>query len=200
MNVLLYGLQRSGTNYLIEILKTDPKINFINGSERNVFTHKHYRFHNIKKIIPHKQFYPISNIKSVDDIFNKIQVDKIIVIEKNIYHWYDSILNWATQCNWRFINKEFSEEFIEDHYYFHNFFKNNDKIIYILYEDLLFNKNNVINNLKLNGINVTGDFLYNNIPLSQGNTESFKKKYTNYKSKYEKDIKRTLKKIKQKNE
>jgi len=195
MNILIYGLQRSGTNFLSEILKTDKKINIINGLDRNIFTHKHYRFHNIKEIIADEKFYPTSNIKTVADIYDKSPVNKIIVLEKDIYQWYDSIVNWAKKCNWNFIEKDFIEEFVKDHFHFYSFFKNEKDIIYLKYEDLLYNKEMVISKLEENDIHVSGEFTFNGVPMSEGDTKKFKEKYRNYKSSHEEDIKKALNKL-----
>lgn len=156
MKILIYGLQRSGTNYLKEILLKTKNIKFINGNDRSKFTHKHYRFHNKLDIIPDDKYIPKSNIKSVKEIYDKTNINKIIVIKKNIYSWYDSIIKWAKMCNWKF-KKEFNEEYIEEYYLFYKFFENSD-VILINYEDLLFEKEKVIELFKKHNIEIKNSF------------------------------------------
>ena len=57
MNILIYGLQRSGTNFLESLLKTNFHVHFLNSNDsRSVPIQKHFRFYKNKKCIPTPEY------------------------------------------------------------------------------------------------------------------------------------------------
>jgi len=143
--------------------------------------------------MPHKLYiYDQKVIFNVDDIYKKTNVDNIIVIKKNIYDWYISVMRWAKQCNWKFSDKDFADEYIEEYYLNYKFFEN-ENVILIEYQDLLFNRNKIINKLKDSNIEIKNeDFNIDNVFASRMKNEHYLEKYSTYNLKYKKKIDKKL--------
>jgi len=187
IKILLYGMQRSGTNYLEQLLKKDERVTFINSTDRKNFKHKHYRFFD-KKNIMQPEYIHEKEIFCVNDIYEKSEADLIVVIKKNVYDWYTSVIQWANQCKWRFSDKEFSEEYIEEYYLNYKFFEN-ENVILIDYHDLLFNRDKIIKILSENGIEIgIEDFVIDNVFASNKKNEHYLDKYSTHNLQYKKDI------------
>ena len=186
--ILIYGIQRSGTNYLEKNLKKNNLINSNNKKKRNNELHKHFRFHNHQFIIPYVNYHKSSPILSFDDVIENNKIDHVIVLQKNIYNWYPSICKWAKKNKWKFSDKYFSEEYIEDYYLFYKFFEDKE-CIKINYEDLLFQVEHIIDIFKPYGIELKKEnFNLGKIPHSTHPTIFYKDKYSTTSHLFKKDI------------
>jgi hypothetical protein len=106
-----HGLQRNGTNYLMECLYTHG-LAVANSyrDRRNLCSYKHYRFYEHKELIPKflKQKSIHKSIKNIDDI-NKIAgyppKTKHIIIKKQQQDSIVSMMNYGLSYGW-FENKQ----------------------------------------------------------------------------------------------
>lgn len=136
--IYLYGLQRSGTNTLETFININYNIKFDNEKQdRKSAGHKHFRIYNNKNTMPNDYKNDIY-INSLEDLDNELggNMNKYIVIYKDIFSWLLSIEKWAKLCNWEKKNKM---DYIEDYINFINkwrSFKNN-RILFINYNDYL---------------------------------------------------------------
>ena len=140
--ILLYGLQRSGTNYLETLIKLNyPGCVFLNGEKRNEITHKHYRLYDNKLVIPEPQFtnnntYP--DFEHFESALPKNMVpDLYILISKDPYSWFGSYVNWSKKNNWVKPNYHYIEEYNLFYRKWMTFAEQTDKVIFIRYADLL---------------------------------------------------------------
>lgn len=148
--ILLYGIQRSGTNYIETILKKNFKVKFLNSNkDRSAIIQKHCRIYDNKLIIPEPQYHNnifVNNFQEFESHFNKAP-DFYIVISKDPYSWYLSYLKWAKKCNWPEVNHHYIEEYNLFYEKFLNMANESDKFIFIRYIDLLQDKDSVLNML-----------------------------------------------------
>lgn len=84
---LLYGLRRTGTNWLQALLQTHYDIEFSNGYTRGTPLHKHDTFH-------HK----CETLEEVDQATGTKDA-KFIIIIKHPWSWYLSFMKWQEKCN-----------------------------------------------------------------------------------------------------
>src|SRR6476620_9252679 len=98
MDLLHYGLQRSGTNLLEALLVRRFDVRFLNdNSDRGSPLQKHVRLYDDKQLIPEPQY---SNQISVRDfaefeaLFDSAPA-YYLVISKDPYSWYLSYRKWA---------------------------------------------------------------------------------------------------------
>ena len=152
-NILHYGLQRSGTNILETHLKQNFKLEILNNNlDRKDTLHKHFRLYNEKQYIPESQFYndvTYNSFKEYESSFGLTKkVDGIIVISKDPYSWYISYLNWAKKCNWPKVDYHYIEEYNRFYVNWLTFSKEDDRIIFIKYIDLITNAKHVLTTIK----------------------------------------------------
>ena len=151
MKYLIYGLQRSGTNFLEEILNKKYNIQVSNDKNRKSILHKHFRLYSEKNKIPIPDYINNKYFKYFKDFYDiiKKQINddfKIIIIKKDIFSWLISIYKWSIKCNWNITDKNI---FLNDYYLFYKKWKeyydnNTNKILFINYIDLLNNNNLLI--------------------------------------------------------
>ena len=55
-NILQFGLQRSGTNFLSTLLMKNFRIEILNNSDRKHPLHKHFRLYDDKSFIPDTKY------------------------------------------------------------------------------------------------------------------------------------------------
>jgi hypothetical protein len=145
----LYGLQRSGTNALVNFLKLNYDITLSNSGGRNSISHKHCRIYDNKNFIPSPEEYSntflINSIQDMDKLLdNNENSNKYIVIYKDIFSWLPSISEWAKKCNWKNSDKM---DFIDDYLNFIDKWNTikNERVLLISYNeylDLVVNTNN----------------------------------------------------------
>ncbi len=138
--LLLYGLQRSGTNFLKSLIHLNyPDCRFGNGAVRNAVDHKHFRLYDNKEIIPEPQFENQMYFPSFPDFENALQLqpDIYLVISKDPYSWFVSYTKWSQKNNW----PPHAYHYIEEYNLFYGkwmeFSKQTNKILFIRYVDLL---------------------------------------------------------------
>lgn len=102
MRLLLYGLQRSGTNYLERLLRGAYRVRFANHRRRNHPGHKHFRLYDNKALIPEPQFANSARIRSLDVLEEALgfRPDAYLVLSKDPYSWLRSYEAWARTCGW----------------------------------------------------------------------------------------------------
>ena len=188
MKYLIYGLQRSGTNFLEEILNKKYNIQVFNEENRKSILHKHFRLYSEKNKIPIPEYinnkYYESFIDLYDTIKKKINDEfKIIIIKKDIFSWLISIYKWSIKCNWTIKNRNI---FLNDYYLFYKkwkqYYENNpDKILLITYIDLLNNDKLLIKQIKdfLNIKNVNNIDIIKKVNCSSIFNSNKKKYYIN---------------------
>ena len=150
--ILLYGLQRSGTNYLETLINLNfPDCNFLNGESRNEITHKHFRLYDNKKMIPEPQFNNNLSFKNFPEFENKLPPNKIpelyIIVSKDPYSWFVSYRNWSKKNNWPNPDYHYIEEYNLFYGRWMHFAKESSKIIFVRYSDLLTQPLEVLNNI-----------------------------------------------------
>lgn len=153
MNILIYSLQRSGSNYLKELLKKNFKVKVMNDlHNRDSILHKHFRFYDNKSIIPERKFYNTLKIDSYNDFINNInfKIDYIFVISKDPYSWYLSYKKWSIKCGWPIPNHDYIEEYNLFYSKLLHLSEESDKFVFIRYIDLLECPNNILNYIYFN--------------------------------------------------
>jgi len=136
----LYGLQRSGTNFLESLVNLNyPSCRFLNGELRSDITHKHFRLYNRKECIPEPQFM---NSLTFDSFaaFEKMLPQSphlYVVVSKDPYSWYVSYNKWSQKNNWPPHDYNYIEEYNLFYGKWMEFSKQTGKVIFIRYADLL---------------------------------------------------------------
>jgi hypothetical protein len=138
--VLLYGLQRSGTNYLQSLMERNyPQVAFVNVDERNNPAHKHFRLFDDKNCIPEPQFMNrvfVRNLKEFESYLEK-PPSIYLVVSKDPYSWYISYKKWAQKNNWPSPSYHYMQEWNLFYAKWLVFAEQSDKVIFVRYIDLL---------------------------------------------------------------
>ena len=152
MNLLHYGLQRSGTNFLEATLKRNYRVRFLNSNKnRDAPIQKHFRLYDDKEKVPQAEY---SNTLSTPDFKSfegslETVAEYYVVISKDPYSWYLSYSQWAQKNNW----PEVSHHYILEYNLFYGrwleFSQQTNKIIFVKYYDLLNNLDAELDRLKL---------------------------------------------------
>ncbi|MFN0275822.1 MAG: hypothetical protein ACKVPJ_08765 [Chitinophagales bacterium] len=158
-SALLYGLQRSGTNYLqVLIEKNYPQIAFMNSEVRNNPAHKHFRLYDDKTCIPEPQFMNsvlVNDLKEFETHLSAIP-DIYLVVSKDPYSWYLSYKKWAKKNNWPPPAYHYMQEWNLFYGKWLEFAGETGKIIFVRYFDLLTNPekeiSEIIQKLNLPGV------------------------------------------------
>lgn len=120
---LLYGMQRSGSNYTMQILLRNFRdIRFYNQSSvRCLPTHKHFRLYDEKVIIPDARFYNSFTYSSFEDFkqhtrqLAEKEIGIYIVCIKDPISWYLSYLKHAKKNKFTYFKKSLNSHFIIDY-------------------------------------------------------------------------------------
>jgi hypothetical protein len=158
---LLYGLQRSGTNYLEYLMKENFKgFEFKNnGYARSLPVHKHFRLYDNKSFVPEPKylnnfFYPDFN--TFDQHAKELtQVNDInyIFITKEPYSWYLSFCREAKKNKWpTLLKKHVNNHYMTDYSMFCEkwlqFENESEKVIHIQYEELVKDFNGTLDKIQ----------------------------------------------------
>lgn len=140
--ILLYGLQRSGTNYLETLMQLNyPNCTFINSEVRNNIMHKHFRLYNNKQIIPEPQFDNdaiFENFEAFEQALSqKNKPDLYLVMSKDPYSWFTSYMGWSKKNNWPNRGYHYIEEYNLFYGKWMEFQAQTTKVIFVQYHDLL---------------------------------------------------------------
>ena len=150
MKLLLYGLQRSGTNYLEALLKRTYRVKFLNDkNDRSSIRHKHVRLYAEKDRIPEPQYKNQLVVNSGSEFFQQLDIDPdfVLIISKDPYSWYISYQKWAKKCDWPPVNHHYIEEYNLFYGKWLDLAEANSKFIFVQYAELLENPDAVIEKL-----------------------------------------------------
>lgn len=134
-NWLQYGLQRTGTNWISSLLKTNFGITFKNQMDRTNILHKH-----TYKVI-NTTFEEFD--KSVMSALGTEQPPSYVVCIKHPYAWYLSFRKWELRCkspdyNPKGTNPEYMKKYIDFYGKWFAFQKGHPNRVYLFcYEDVL---------------------------------------------------------------
>lgn len=150
-DMMIYGLERSGTNYLTSILESNFNVEFhINGATYSLPNHKHFRPYNQPEyfsqlmLVHHFKYDSFLTFDAhVERLTNRTNL-KYVVISKNPYSWFTSFNSFARKNKMFFHipRKHLNHRYIIDYnLYFEKWleFKREcpEKIMIIRYESLL---------------------------------------------------------------
>lgn len=151
MNILHYGLQRSGTNLLETLLKKNYRICFLNSDkDRSSPLQKHCRLYANKKIIPEPNYSNEIVVESFNQFESLFEVvpDYYLIISKDPYSWYLSYKKWAAKCKWPVPNHHYIEEYNLFYGLFSDLASQSDKFTFVKYIDLIKGVDDVQNYLE----------------------------------------------------
>jgi len=151
MNLLHYGLQRSGTNFLEFLFKKNYQVHFLNSDkDRRSPLQKHCRFYKNKELIPEPQYCNeiiVDELEQFESLF-KVEPDYYLIISKDPYSWYLSYRTWADKCNWPKVTHHYIEEYNQFYKTFMEFSSQSDKFLFIRYTDLIEDTGAVLSSLE----------------------------------------------------
>lgn len=140
MNLLHYGLQRSGTNFLESLLRQRYKVRIVNrNADRCSALQKHFRLYDDKDKIPTDSYRNNIHLSTFDDFERLLdQVpDYYLIISKDPYSWLLSYRRWAMDHPW----PKPSYHYIEEYNLFYGkwlaFAREDTRIKFVRYIDLL---------------------------------------------------------------
>jgi len=148
---LLYGMQRTGSNYTQEVLfQNFQNIRFYNHVSRCLPTHKHFRLYDEKATIPDVRFYNSFTYKRFKDFKEHAEliagreISLFIVTIKDPYSWYVSYKKHAKKNGYVYIKKSLNPHYIIDYNLFYRKwldFSNEApaEVLIVKYEDLISN-------------------------------------------------------------
>jgi hypothetical protein len=148
--LLLFGLQRSGTNYTSTLIQENyPEVEIWNGQERSLPTHKHFRLYGRPEFNPDQKYYhnfQYPDFGAYEEHVARItqwQKFQYLIVTKEPLTWYISVVKEAKKSRWKTLNRKgFNHHFLIDYNLFCRHwlqFKAEvpDRIYHLRYEDLL---------------------------------------------------------------
>lgn len=185
MKILLYGLQRSGTNYIEKVLTDHYRVRIINHNDDKTYPGaKHFRLYDNKNIMPEPGYYNnvvIKDFAALEKILKDVP-DYYLVLSKDPYSWLESYEKWAAKCKWEKVEHHYIEEYNLFYRKWLELSSETDKIIFVRYIDLLRDIDKELQRLeKLMGLRkkVSGLFVqtkYTHVDQS----ETFTQEHLNY--------------------
>ncbi len=141
-NILVYGLQRSGTNFLEKLLLKNYKIRILNNNNDEKHPlQKHFRLFNDKMFIGSSEYENEMIFKNFLEYENALnlpkKVDGILIISKDPFSWLISYKNWAKKHGWPSPKYHYIEEYNRFYGKWAEFSKEDNRILFIKYIDLL---------------------------------------------------------------
>lgn len=140
MNILIYGLQRSGTNYLEKILTDRYQVEIINRNHDKTYPGaKHFRLYDNKDFVPEPGYRNDVRIESYQHLESMlaVQPDYCIVISKDPYSWLESYNKWAAKCKWDKVSHHYIDEYNLFYGKWIELSGQTGKIVFVRYIDLL---------------------------------------------------------------
>ncbi|MDC1221291.1 sulfotransferase [Salibacteraceae bacterium] len=159
MDLMIYGLERSGTNFTEAVmLENFQNIQFWNEHYPDALpTHKHFRLYDEKHFIPITQFlnnfhFPdfLSFDKKVNELTRKADL-KYVISVKDPYAWYQSFMKLAAKGNYIPVRSKIANgQFMLDWNLFHKKWlqfadEAPERIKIIRYEDMINNTDESLN-------------------------------------------------------
>lgn len=149
-NFLLYGMQRTGSNYVEELVKKNfTDVSFLrNEYSRALPTHKHFRLYEEKHLIPQNKYMNSFKYDShaqfddhVSEIVNKKNINYLVVV-KNPYSWYLSYKRHAKKFKYNYYKNSVCPHFILEYNAFYSKWLEfseevRDRIMIVRYEDVI---------------------------------------------------------------
>lgn len=156
--ILHFGLNRSGTNYLKELLDQHFDLVFLNvEGERSHPLHKHFRLYNDKSLIGRPKFR--NDLKF--DGFNAFETYALgklqgggepgvayVIISKDPYSWHLSYSRWGTKNNWSPSPHPYILEYNAFYGKWLEFAAETDRIAFVKYIDLLKSPEEILKQLQ----------------------------------------------------
>ncbi len=188
MNILIYGLQRSGTNYIEKVFTDRYRITYLNDNADTAYPGaKHFRLYANKAIIPHPVYFnniTVSNFASFEALLDNVP-DYYLVISKDPYSWLLSYEKWAEKCKWEKVNHHYVEEYNQFYGKWLELAEQTNKIVFVRYIDLLQNIEQELQRLE-KAMKLTKKILgmfapikYRNLPKSEKFTHEHYEYYAN---------------------
>ena len=147
---LLYGMQRTGSNYTEQVLLQNfQNIRFYNNDfARCLPVHKHFRLYDEKAVIPDVRFYNsfiYKNFKDFKEHVEKIlgrSVKLFVVTMKDPYSWYVSYKKHAKKNKFTYIKNSLNSHYIIDYNLFYRKWLDFSveapgEVLIVKYEDLI---------------------------------------------------------------
>ncbi len=147
---LLYGMQRSGSNYTEQVLLQNfQNIRFFNNDfARCLPVHKHFRLYDEKAVIPDIRFYNSFIYNNFKDFKKHVElilgrsVKLFIVTMKDPYSWYVSYKKHAKKNKFTYIKKSLNSHYIIDYNFFYRKWLDFSleapgEVLMVKYEDLI---------------------------------------------------------------
>lgn len=165
-SLILYGLQRTGTNYLETLLPGNfTNIEMLNdGAARSLPVHKHFRLYEKQDYIPEPKYFNDFSYDTLSDLEAHLthltgkENIKFVVTVRNPYNWYLSYCRLARKNTrlfkrnkWKsFMRHSENPHFMIDYSLFYGKWldfinKNPDKALLICHEDMLKDMENSLN-------------------------------------------------------
>jgi len=147
---LLYGMQRSGSNYTQQVLLQNfQNIHFYNNDfARCLPVHKHFRLYDEKAVIPDVRFFNTFSYKNFEDFKKHVElilgrpVKLFIVTMKDPYSWYVSYKKHAKKNKFTYIKSSLNSHYIIDYNLFYRKWLDFSveapgEVLMVKYEDLI---------------------------------------------------------------
>jgi hypothetical protein len=185
MNLLHYGLQRSGTNFLEVILRRNFHVHFLNSNkDRSSPLQKHFRLYDEKNIVPEPQYrneLVVRSFEHFESLFS-VRADFYLVISKDPYSWFLSYNHWAQKCHWPDVSHHYIEEYNAFYGKLLELSAQTDKFIFLRYFDLIKDAAGVLDRLEQR-MSLRKTF-FSRIALSRPEKVSQSSRFTEEKRKY----------------
>jgi hypothetical protein len=151
--ILHFGLNRSGTNYLHELLQQTFDIEVLNTVEsRKHPLHKHFRLYNDKTKIGRPNYHNTLSFKSFKEFEERSlkgqKVDLYVIISKDPYSWHLSYTNWGRKHDWPESPHPYIFEYNEYYKKWWEFSLETSRIVFVKYLDLLTEKERILNRIQ----------------------------------------------------
>lgn len=149
-SALLYGIQRSGSNYILQLLlRNFRNIRFYNQEiSRCLPAHKHFRLYDEKSAIPDVRFFNTFTYSSFKDFKQHVEqivekeIDTFLVCIKDPYSWYLSYKKHARKNKVTYLKKSLNSHYLIDYNLFYRKWLDFSmeapgEVMIVRYEDLI---------------------------------------------------------------
>jgi len=152
---MLYGLQRTGTNYLRELMEENFRASeFMNRDDaRSLPLHKHFRLYDEKVFIPDHRYlnnFHFDSFHEFDACVNGMLGSEMtgrapllyLITTRDPLSWYPSICRFARKNKWptcrrRSLNHQYMVDYSLFYKKWLDFSDQSDRVVIVKYEDLL---------------------------------------------------------------
>jgi hypothetical protein len=140
VSVLLYGLQRSGSNFIESTVSQNFRVDWKNVVQpRNNPGHKHYRLYT-KEIFPTQEYHtehPPATLQALERKLAPPLPAYYLIVSKSPYSWLLSYKKWARRCNWPEPNHHYIEEWNSFYGTWAEWAESSERIVFTRYIDFL---------------------------------------------------------------